>query len=155
MQVLHQTNKVPPGGWRYEVDGKEFNAHTLARVVSQVREFYFANDKIPPKDLDILIQDYVCKAIPDPEHKCKDISPPSKAELMVRATRALSGFIRSGFKLVTHEQLLDRREECEKCPHWNGEAAFGIGRCGSCGCYGLKMYATSETCPQNRWKELT
>ena len=152
MQILHEKYKVPPGGWRYEVDGKEFRGTSLPYLVASVREYYFANDKTPPKDLDVVIQDQICKRIPDGETRCADWSKPSLAELLMRAARALARFATSGFTLVSPSQLLERREVCEKCSFWNGESSFGLGRCGSCGCTGLKLYAASETCPQKKWK---
>lgn len=153
MQILHERNKVPPGGWRYTDQDQLFKGPNLDHLISSVREFYFTNGKVPPKNLEMLIMDQICKSIPDPENKCVDATPPTKAELLVRATRALGNFLRSGFKTVTNEQLLSRREVCESCSFWKGEAAFGIGRCGSCGCYGLKLYAASENCPQGKWNE--
>lgn len=152
MQVLNQQNMVPPGGWKYTVDGQEFKAVTLDAVMFLVRDFYFANGKVPPSNLRLLIQDQICSLIPDPELKCSDVSPPSKADLAKRAARALVGFARSGFKLVSEEVLLERRETCDACPFWQGEAVFGMGKCGSCGCTGLKQVVANEKCPEGKWK---
>lgn len=154
MQILHEKNKVPPGGWRYEIDGRTFRATTLIQLVGVVREYYFANDKVPPKDMDVIIQHWICQHIPDPEVKCSDWSKPSLPELIVRAGRALIRFARSGFPLVTPQQLVERRNVCEECSFWQGESSFGLGRCGSCGCTGLKLYAASENCPQKKWKAI-
>jgi hypothetical protein len=152
MQVLNQQNMVPPGGWKYEANGQTFKAVTLDQVMFKVRDSYFANGKVPPPNLRLLIQDQICSLIPDPELKCSDASPPSKTDLARRAARALVGFARSGFKLVSQEVLLERRETCEACSFWKGEAVFGMGKCGSCGCTGLKLVVANEKCPENKWK---
>jgi len=154
MQILHEQNKVPPGGWRYTVDGQTFRGTSLPMLIASVREYYFSNKKIPPKDLDMIIQDQICKSIPDPERKCADGSPPTKAELLVRAAKAMFRWAASGFKTTTAEELVERRDICQSCSSWQGESAFGIGRCGSCGCYGLKLYVASEKCPKDKWKAI-
>jgi hypothetical protein len=158
MQAISDSSMTPPGGWRYtDEDGVEFRDTTLQRTVEAIRQSYFASKKTPPKDLHILVMDQICKSLnpTDAAIRCFDYSPPTKAELLIRAGAALKNFTMSGFKLVTEEQLLSRREICEGCSLWNGEASFGMGRCGSCGCTGLKLQVASEKCPLNKWEDIT
>jgi hypothetical protein len=154
MQVLNERDKVPPGGWTYEYADKQFRGTTLDHLVYDVRQAYFSNNETPPKDLELLIQDRICKSIPDPEWKCRDLKPPTKAELLIRFGRALIGFARTGFKTVSAEQLGERRDICLACPLWKGESVLGIGKCGACGCTGFKLYAASEKCPQGKWEAI-
>jgi len=148
---------VPPGGWIYiDEDGNKFRGTTLEHAVVVVREAYFASKKTPPKNLEYAIMDQICKRLESDPHsdRCFDYTPPTKTELLTRAGNAIKNFVNNGFKLVTAEQLLDRRAVCEECSLWNGEGSFGMGRCGSCGCTGLKLHVASEKCPLNKWEDI-
>ncbi len=157
MQAITDTSMVPPGGWIYtDEDGNKFRGTTLEHAVVVVREAYFASKKTPPKNLEYAIMDQICKRLESDPHsdRCFDYTPPTKTELLTRAGNAIKNFVNNGFKLVTAEQLLDRRSVCEQCSLWNGEGSFGMGRCGSCGCTGLKLHVAGEKCPLNKWEEI-
>jgi len=128
----------------------------LEHAVVVVREAYFASKKTPPKNLEYAIMDQICKRLESDPHsdRCFDYTPPTKTELLTRAGNAIKNFVNNGFKLVTADQLLDRRAVCEECSLWNGEGSFGMGRCGSCGCTGLKLHVASEKCPLNKWEDI-
>tara|TARA_R110002072_G_scaffold278700_4_gene440558 strand:- start:905 stop:1378 length:474 start_codon:yes stop_codon:yes gene_type:complete len=157
MQAITDTSMVPPGGWIYlDEDGNKFRGTTLEHAVVVVREAYFASKKTPPKNLEYAIMDQICKRLESDPHsdRCFDYTPPTKTELLTRAGNAIKNFVNNGFKMVTAEQLLDRRSVCEECSLWNGEGSFGMGRCGSCGCTGLKLHVAGEKCPLNKWEEI-
>jgi hypothetical protein len=157
MQAITDTSMVPPGGWIYiDEDGNKFRGTTLEHAVVVVREAYFASKKTPPKNLEYAIMDQICKRLESDPHsdRCFDYTPPTKTELLTRAGNAIKNFVNNGFKLVTAEQLLDRRAVCEECSLWNGEGSFGMGRCGSCGCTGLKLHVASEKCPLDKWEDI-
>ena len=157
MQAITDTSMVPPGGWIYlDEDGNKFRGTTLEHAVVVVREAYFASKKTPPKNLEYVIMDQICKRLESDPHsdRCFDFTPPTKTELLTRAGNAIKNFVNNGFKMVTAEQLLDRRAVCEECSLWNGEGSFGMGRCGSCGCSGLKLHVAGEKCPLNKWEEI-
>ena len=157
MQAITDTSMVPPGGWIYiDEDGNKFRGTTLEHAVVVVREAYFASKKTPPKNLEYAIMDQICKRLESDPHsdRCFDYTPPTKTELLTRAGNAIKNFVNNGFKMVTAEQLLDRRSVCEQCSLWNGEGSFGMGRCGSCGCSGLKLHVAGEKCPLNKWEEI-
>jgi len=157
MQAITDTSMVPPGGWIYlDEDGNKFRGTTLEHAVVVVREAYFASKKTPPKNLEYAIMDQICKRLESDPHsdRCFDFTPPTKTELLTRAGNAIKNFVNNGFKMVTAEQLLDRRAVCEECSLWNGEGSFGMGRCGSCGCTGLKLHVAGEKCPLNKWEEI-
>ena len=157
MQAISDIGTVPPGGWTYiDEDGNKFRGTTLAYTVDAIRQSYFASKKTPPKNLEYAIMDQICKRLESDPHsdRCFDYTPPTKTELLTRAGNAIKNFVNNGFKLVTAEQLLDRRSVCEQCSLWNGEGSFGMGRCGSCGCTGLKLHVAGEKCPLNKWEEI-
>lgn len=157
MQAITDTSMVPPGGWIYiDEDGNKFRGTTLEHAVVVVREAYFASKKTPPKNLEYAIMDQICTRLESDPHsdRCFDYTPPTKTELLTRAGNAIKNFVNNGFKLVTADQLLDRRAVCEECSLWNGEGSFGMGRCGSCGCTGLKLHVASEKCPLNKWEDI-
>ena len=157
MQAISDIGTVPPGGWTYiDEDGNKFRGTTLAYTVDAIRQSYFASKKTPPKNLEYAIMDQICKRLESDPHsdRCFDYTPPTKTELLTRAGNAIKNFVNNGFKLVTADQLLDRRAVCEECSLWNGEGSFGMGRCGSCGCTGLKLHVASEKCPLNKWEDI-
>jgi len=155
MQAISDIGTVPPGGWTYlDEDGNNYRGTTLAYTVDAIRQSYFASKKTPPKNLEYLIMDQICKRLDLSSNKCFDFTPPTKTELLTRAGNAIKNFVNNGFKMVTAEQLLDRRAVCEECSLWNGEGSFGMGRCGSCGCSGLKLHVAGEKCPLNKWEEI-
>ncbi len=155
MQAISDIGTVPPGGWTYiDEDGNNYRGTTLAYTVDAIRQSYFASKKTPPKNLEYLIMDQICKRLDLNSDKCFDFTPPTKTELLTRAGNAIKNFVNNGFKMVTAEQLLDRRSVCEECSLWNGEGSFGMGRCGSCGCTGLKLHVAGEKCPLNKWEEI-
>lgn len=155
MQTLNQYNQVPPGGFRFRIQegglDEVVKASNWLALVNNVRDVYHANNLPVPKNLEIVISDWLCKEIPDGQSRCRDITPPTKAEMIKRASTAMAQWASSGFKKVEPEDLIDRREICEACSNWKGESAFGIGRCGSCGCFGLKLYVATESCPIGKW----
>ena len=158
MKVLQTLNRVPPGGWRYHIPelGVDVKRPQWAFLVEEVRNAYLNNGKKIPKNLEWTIQDYLCDQIPVGSQPgwCIDASPPSMADMLKRATHALSEWAQKGFPLTTEEQLVERREICEQCPMWKPSTAFGLGACGACGCTGLKLTVATEKCPQGKWKEL-
>ena len=154
MQVLHQTETTPPKGWTYEVEGKVISAVSFQYLVNNVRSHYHSIDKIPPKNLELVIMDSICQGLPigEQETRCRYTEPPTWSQLLSKAAYALSKWTSKGFQLVTEDQLLERRNTCTECSFWNGESAFGIGRCGSCGCTGVKLHVATEKCPHDKWE---
>jgi hypothetical protein len=59
------------------------------------------------------------------------------------------GFANSGFKTVSAAKYYERKAICEACEHWQGEAMFGYGKCGKCGCASVKLAIASESCVMN------
>jgi hypothetical protein len=64
-----------------------------------------------------------------------------------QATVAAAKWLAAGAPLVDESTHLARSVECSLCPLWDAHA----GRCLQCGCYGIKLWLATETCPLHRW----
>lgn len=62
---------------------------------------------------------------------------------------SMGKWVMAGGPVVSDEVLLDRREQCRRCPNWNAPAA----RCEVCGCGEIKHLLATEQCPDDppRW----
>jgi hypothetical protein len=153
--------RVPPGGnYRYVVpeSGMEFLGQTPGVVLVKVRAHCVANN-FPLRHLEQRITDQFCERHPE---LCEEVDEatgqPTLAELAKRFAVAMKSWASSGFKIVTSEQFAERRDICMTCNYWQGDGAnVGTGRCGKCGCSGLKLFAASERCPEDppKWDRLT
>ena len=92
MQVLHQTETTPPKGWTYEVEGKVISAVSFQYLVNNVRSHYHSIDKVPPKNLELVIMDSICQGLPigEQETRCRHTEPPTWSQLLSKAAYALS-----------------------------------------------------------------
>ena len=58
-------------------------------------------------------------------------------------------FAKSGMKVVSQEQYIERLEICNTCEHRRNET------CGLCGCLlGTKAQWSTTDCPDKRWKRI-
>jgi len=155
MKILQRLNKVPPGGWQYTIPELGIPVKQLqwAFLVQEVRNTYLNNKKKAPANLEHEIQDQICDGIElgSQSRWCQDHTPPTKKELLARATHALREWVSAGLKTVSEEVLLQRREICRQCPYYTSENRFGVQACGKCGCTGLKLWSPTEQCPDGRW----
>jgi len=159
-RILHP-ERVPPGGnYRYVVpeSGMEFLGQTPGVVLVKVRAHCEANN-YPLRHLEQRITDQFCERHPE---LCEDVDEatglPSLVEMAKRFTLAMASWASSGFRIVSQEQFQERRNTCLTCNHWRGDGTnVAMGRCGKCGCSGLKLFAASEECPDDppKWRRLT
>ena len=78
----------------------------------------------------------------------KPIEPTIK-EMSKTFGRAMAGWAKSGFKLVSKVEYFKRRLICAKCEE------RVKGRCSKCGCnLKMKLALATEKCPMNYWKEI-
>ena len=78
-------------------------------------------------------------------------SPLSAVELAADFAGSMFRWSAAGFA-VTDRAGFDRRMEvCQACPHWDGAARLGLGRCRACGCTRFKPWLATEQCPDGRW----
>lgn len=156
MWLIKNRDKVPPGGWRYfdERFGTLFSAPNPIQLVKNIIDHYHANQVLPPQNLALLVDTYICEQLDDTGKHCKHADAPTLASRAKLAAQALVRFADRGFKMVTPEQLAERQEICETCHHWSPAAVLGVAGCGACGCTGLKLYAASENCPAEKWPKI-
>lgn len=58
---------------------------------------------------------------------------------------------KAGFPIVSGADLAERKGICVECEHWNAGAFGGLGRCGKCGCSGVKLRLATSRCPAGKW----
>lgn len=157
MKRITRPNNVPPGGnytYTQPETGMTFLGQTPGVLVMKVRNHRIANN-IPVKGMEQQIVDQFCDKQPD---WCEDVDPetgkPTPLEMAGRFARAMLDWARAGFKTLPRERYDVRRLICEGCQQWRGDGAMlGTGRCGACGCAGLKLFLSTERCPVGKWED--
>lgn len=156
--AIRDRSHVPPGGgftYTQPESGVAFRHHSLDALFGQVKKHRLANNYPVGSNFRGEIEAAICEAQPD---ICGDFTPPepmTKAKLLLQFAKALLGWAADGCRVVGKEQFAARWEICTGCPYWGGDgAAFGLGRCGKCGCSGLKLHAANERCPIGKWESL-
>ena len=82
----------------------------------------------------------------------KTSEPPNIATMAKTFTNSMGDWIRSGFSVVTEEQLQKRLEICSGCEFWDKSAFVGTGKCKKCGCSTqAKLRLATEKCPIDKW----
>lgn len=156
MWRIVKPNQVPPGGnFKYvqPETGMEFLGQTPGVIIMKVRQHRIANN-IPVRHMEQEITDQFCARQPD---WCEDVDPesgkPTAREMAGRFARAMMDWARGGFKVVERGRYQARKDICEGCQYWRGDGAMiGTGRCGKCGCSGLKLFLATERCPDGKWE---
>lgn len=156
-------NEVPPGGWRWlhPETGHTIAAGNCDELLRGVRTF-LSNNNFPIqrelgqqilRDLDEAIQEDMHKRGLPPYPLLKTTEKPTITQMARMFAYAAGQWAASGFRHVSQEVYQARLESCEGCYHWQGESAFGYGRCGKCGCSGLKLFMATTRCPLEppRW----
>jgi tetratricopeptide (TPR) repeat protein len=76
----------------------------------------------------------------------KPTSGPGLLRMAMSATKAMAGFVGSGFKTVPPETQRKRLQTCAACEHHTGV------RCKICGCFtSVKSRLVHEDCPIGKW----
>jgi len=154
MKSFKYPNSVPPGGgwfWTHPETKDRIRGGNAEQLVFNSKEYCRRNHLPIGAGFDQRIVDDVCAELPD---ICQDTEPPSAIDMARQFTRSALNWVRSGLPCVTNEQFQERLDTCKACDKWNGEAVFGLGRCGKCGCTGVKLFMTTEKCPLNKWPKL-
>lgn len=78
---------------------------------------------------------------------------PSPLEMARNFAGAMERWAKAGFETVDRETHGQRMAICASCPHWDGKARFGLGKCRApgCGCSRFKHWLASESCPLGKW----
>jgi hypothetical protein len=150
MKTLLTPNTVPPGQWRWthpetgvELYGANFDALLLA-----AREYCRKNSLPIGVEFEQRIIDDLCARNPQ---ICSDTEPPTVSEMAATFAGSVKRWVSNGMGVTNFETYHARLSVCKTCDRWNGEALFGLGRCGKCGCSGLKLYMDTEKCPLSKW----
>lgn len=160
MKSFKDVSWVPSGGgWTFfhPETGHRIYASSFYDLENNVYAYNARNNIPTGANYSQKIIDQICERSPD---ACNDSEPPTFVELAVRFARAMFSWAASGFSCVTADQFATRQQICAgsettpACSAWRGSAGFGYGKCGSCGCTGLKLFMTTEKCPQNKWPQL-
>lgn len=151
MKSFTTPNVVPPGGgwfWTHPETKDRIRGGNADQLIINAKEYCRRNNLPIGLGFEQRIIDDVCAELPD---ICSDTEPPTPVEMARQFARAAVNWVNSGFSVVISEDYQARLDTCKACDRWNGEAIFGLGRCGKCGCTGLKLYAASEKCPLGKW----
>lgn len=74
---------------------------------------------------------------------------PGKAQMLANFSKAAVEIVKSGFEVVSEEQLSKRLDTCNDCELLIRDEK----RCGSCGCYlSAKAPFKASKCPEGKWK---
>lgn len=151
MKEFHDQFTVPPGGWWYEHPESKHVIRSVSRdkLLIDIKNYCAANNYPIQPNLSQLVIDQICERNPQ---FCRDTEPPSKLDRLRSFAQAMVGWMAQGFAVVPSAVLEERRGICETCLWWSGESSFGYGRCGKCGCTGLKLFLPKEKCPIDKWK---
>ena len=157
-------NEVPPGGWRWvHPETKHvITAGSFEDLVRGARLFLLNNDFPVPREfgqellrsMDDAVQDDMhARGLP-PYQLVRTTEKPTLTQMARRFAHEARSWASSGFKHVSQEVYEQRLDKCETCGFWQGESAFGYGRCGKCGCSGLKLFLATTRCPLDppRWQ---
>lgn len=72
-------------------------------------------------------------------------------EPIVSVVKAGAEWAKAGFPIVSGGDFEARKKICASCEHWNADAFGGLGRCGKCGCSGVKLRLATSKCPVGKW----
>lgn len=72
-------------------------------------------------------------------------------EPIISVVKAGAKWAKAGFPIVSGEDFEKRKGICVECEHWNADAFGGLGRCGRCGCSGVKLRLATSRCPARKW----
>lgn len=160
-------NEVPPKGWRWthKETGHIVSGGSCDDLLTGVRMFLLNNNYPVPRELGQEVLRALDEEIQADMHK-RGLAPyqllittekPTIAQMARSFAHAAKAWAASGFKNVSQEVYEYRLDRCENgCPFWQGQSAFGYGKCGKCGCGGLKLFAATTRCPLDppRWNAI-
>jgi hypothetical protein len=159
-----QRGVVPPGGYCRYVDpdaGFECKHPYYDTVKTQARLGRVKHGLPIPFDWDAWFDNEYCKSTPT---ACVDVgevpveTAPNWVTLALQFGHSMVGWAMSGFKVVTWEEFKERYSTCTgndtkpRCPQFTNFKAFGIPRCGACGCSSIKLAIRNAVCPKGKWK---
>lgn len=153
MLVITRPTKVPPGGyWRYtdKDTGAKLQHPYLNTLQEQVLKHRVANKL--PFDLTDFIQTICNETGPNLCHEGSEKAMTTMEQAKSFLT-SMRNFVESGMQMASKDILGLRLAKCQTCHHWGGTSGGTLlsGRCGLCGCRGVKLALASSTCPRGWW----
>ncbi|HVU37306.1 MAG TPA: hypothetical protein VHC95_03160 [Opitutales bacterium] len=96
-------------------------------------------------ELDLAALDELHEKFPVPTF----IAPkePTLAEMTANFTKAMTGWVAAGFKVVERGIFEKRHAICKSCEFWLPDARLGTGKCRRCGCSIYKLWMATSKCP--------
>lgn len=159
-------NEVPPKGWRWTHQETKHVVHggSCDELLRAIRMFLLNNNYPVPRELgqevlralDEEIQaDMHARGLP-PYPLLMTTEKPTKLQMARQFAYESTRWAVYGAPRVSEEVFQFRLDQCEGCHFWNGQSAFGYGKCGKCGCSGLKLFMATTRCPLDppRWTSL-
>lgn len=151
MLRFKKPNIVPPGGgyiYYQEETKTKFAIPTFANLVRKVLDHCKSNGLKIPSEQEII--DNCCKQ--RPELCYNDESPPMARQLATFAG-SMVAWAKSGLHVASPEILDARVSICQGCEYWGGVTGGTLikGRCGKCGCNGIKLALETSVCPISKW----
>lgn len=153
MLVPTSPNRVPPGGYcRYKDPdtGLEL-AHPYLNVLQELAMKHRVANKLQ-FDPTVFIQT-VCASTPGmPCHEADD----RRANIVQQVagfSKSLKDWLKRGMAMASEELLEARLKKCNGCMYWGGSTGGSLisGRCGKCGCRGVKLALATSNCPMGYW----
>ncbi|MBM2845746.1 MAG: hypothetical protein HW407_1058 [Bacteroidetes bacterium] len=110
-----------------------------------------ANNLPIPVNWDGFFENNVCENTATAECEPDEKSLRGAYHQAKQFAKSMAAWAMSGFDVVDKTVLQTRYDTCHGCEHWGGSYLFGTGRCGKCGCTGLKLYLGTEQCPTDSY----
>lgn len=146
MRRVINENESPPGYWWFMVDGKKRGPFPArVQLINDIRDYYRANGKLVPADLESQIDEATCARIDpslceDRETHARLLSKVSSnaSTVVLQFNAAVQGTMTIGewfikgrlmnkAKLVELDKAVERGSVCASCPH-----NVPVGRCAAC-----------------------
>lgn len=144
-------NACPPGGffkYRDHIHSVLLKEPSWRRLLATLAKYYTANKWSMPSEQEII--DNVCGQQPG---ICFDSEAPAYWKQAVNVVSALGEWASKGLPVTPKETLDKRLSICQACNYWGGVSGGSLmqGKCGKCGCSGLKLAMATTKCPIGKW----
>ena len=130
----------------------EFLGQAPGVVFVKVRAHRSANN-ISHRGLERQVIEQICDQRPEGCEDVDESGQPTPFEKAAQFSRAMFAWVKQGCPVLDGPAYAARKAVCLDCEWWRGEGtAIGTGKCGKCGCSGLKLFLATERCPIGKWE---
>lgn len=151
MLVVTSESMVPPGGAfvaKHPDSGVVFRHHTVNGVWEKFNSHCRANNFAELTRQQVV--ENICENTR--ANICHDTDAPTLTQMVRTFAADMVEWGKAG--LAASKAVAESRLEiCLACPYWHGLSGGGYvaGRCGKCGCSGLKLAMHTTNCPIGKW----